>query len=213
MLQDFADLGADRDWRLARGAIEPLDVAALLPHAHQRVEPIELVEHRLERRERGALVRGPGGEMDLRAHAHARPLDDGGRLRWQGFAPVAATENGGQEEAAARLMMCTSLEAPVNHAALRLQMPPVRITCSRRWCAPAARRRARHAAARISSSFLRASAMRFGLDPQRQSGQGAKAGRGRAREQAARRPRLHAQAPEGRSLDLARAGSRRATRP
>ena len=48
--EDLAHFGTDRHRVFAGGAIQPLDVAALFPHAHQRIEAVELVEDRLERR-------------------------------------------------------------------------------------------------------------------------------------------------------------------
>ena len=38
-------LGADGDRVLARRGVQPLDVAAVAPDAHQRLEPVELREH------------------------------------------------------------------------------------------------------------------------------------------------------------------------
>ena len=55
--EDLADFGAHGHRHLSGRAIQLLDVAAFFPHAHQRVEPIELVE----------------GGLECRRWRHARP--------------------------------------------------------------------------------------------------------------------------------------------
>src|SRR5262249_36513573 len=67
--------GADGHRPLAGRCGDAQHVAARTPHAHQRVEPIELLEDRVERRERRRLVRGPRREPQLRPHRHAASLD------------------------------------------------------------------------------------------------------------------------------------------
>ncbi len=57
--EHFANLGADRDRMLARRRVQPRDIAAVAPDAHQRIEPIEFREDRLECRRRSGFVRRP----------------------------------------------------------------------------------------------------------------------------------------------------------
>jgi hypothetical protein len=48
--QHGSDLGADEYWLLTRRVVDPRDIAARPPHAHQAVEPVEFLKYRIERR-------------------------------------------------------------------------------------------------------------------------------------------------------------------
>ena len=60
----------------ARARIDPGDVAAGMPDAEQSIEPVEVVEHLLERTDGALLVRGPGTDTHLRAHALPGALNE-----------------------------------------------------------------------------------------------------------------------------------------
>ena len=66
--QDLAHVGADRNGAIAGGLVHSQHVAAGTPHAHERVETIELAEHRLEGRNRRRFVRRPCSQTKLRPH-------------------------------------------------------------------------------------------------------------------------------------------------
>ena len=61
--------------RLAAGRlVKATDIASGSPDAQQRVEPLELLKHLLERRHGERVLGGPGHQAQLRSHHHARPL-------------------------------------------------------------------------------------------------------------------------------------------
>jgi len=74
--QDLERFRADLHRRVSCLRVHAQHVAAVLPDAEQPVQAVELVEGLLEGSQRAWLVIRPGGEVNLRAHAHARTFDD-----------------------------------------------------------------------------------------------------------------------------------------
>ena len=84
-VEHLSHFRADGDGGLSRGGVEAEDVAPFLPHAHQRIEPIELEKDSLERGDCRGFVGRPRTQVDLGAHAHLRSLDERGfRARRRG---------------------------------------------------------------------------------------------------------------------------------
>ena len=75
-MQRLADVRAHRHRLLARSRVQPLDVAALPPDAHQTVQSLEVAERRLECGQGGGLVGCPRRDAEFRAHREPRSLDD-----------------------------------------------------------------------------------------------------------------------------------------
>ena len=73
--QDVAHVRGNRHRLHAGRGVDADDVAGGTPGAHERFEPLELGEHRIERRARGLFVGGPGGQPQLGSHRHADAFD------------------------------------------------------------------------------------------------------------------------------------------
>ena len=74
--QHVAHVGGDRHRVVAGRGVDAQDVAARTPRAHLRFEPLELREHRIERRPRGRFVRGPRRQVQIGTHRDAGALYD-----------------------------------------------------------------------------------------------------------------------------------------
>jgi hypothetical protein len=79
--QRFAHVGAGRHRVLPAAALIRSTSLPEAPHAHQRVEPVELREHRVERRPRRGFVGSPRRQAQFRPHRHTRALDEVRRRR------------------------------------------------------------------------------------------------------------------------------------
>ena len=60
--------------------VQPQDIAALTPDAHEIFEPVELVEHFLECRDGARLVGRPRRQPQLGSHRELRSLDQSGGM-------------------------------------------------------------------------------------------------------------------------------------
>ena len=80
-MENLADLRGDRHGVVAGGRVDSQDVAVRAPHAHQRLEPLEVAEHLVERRARARFVGGPCREVERRSHREADALHTVAGLR------------------------------------------------------------------------------------------------------------------------------------
>ena len=95
--QHVAHVRTDGNRAFAGRGVHPQDVAPVAPDAHQRVQPVELLERRVERRSRGRFVGGPRREAQLGSHRRAHAFDKAW-LRWGNSALPARGDGGNRDQ-------------------------------------------------------------------------------------------------------------------
>jgi hypothetical protein len=96
--QDLADIRADGNRMVTRSPVQPFEIAAGPPHAHQCFEPFEFREHLAEARARLRCVPRPRRQAQLGPHRHAGTLDHWGPAPDAGRHAAGAGKNHRQQD-------------------------------------------------------------------------------------------------------------------